>query len=91
MPSVVAVPITDLALERGEIGQEEDENLVMKIVAASPRASLRMIAEQAKFSKSKIERIFRRLVDDKMLSKHRSKYRLTEKGKKELGIRDEDD
>jgi hypothetical protein len=91
MPSVVAVPISDLAVERTEAAQESDENLIMKIIAASPRASLRMIAEQAKFSKSKVERIFHRLVEDKMLSKHRAKYRLTEKGKKELGINDDDD
>jgi hypothetical protein len=87
MPSVVAVPISDLAVERTEADQESDENLIMKIVAASPRASLRHIAEVAKFSKGKVERIFHRLTEDKLMSKHRGgKYRLTDKGKKELGI-----
>jgi hypothetical protein len=91
MPSVVAVPVSDLAVERAEASQESDENLVMKIVAASPRASLRGISEASGFSKSKVERLFTRLVGDKMMTKHRGKYRVTEKGKKEIGIVDDED
>jgi predicted transcriptional regulator len=92
MPSVVAEPISQLALERSEAVQESDENLILKIIAASPRASLSQIGDAAKFTKSKVQRILSRLVDDKLLAKHRnSKYRLTEKGKKEIGVASNED
>jgi DNA-binding IclR family transcriptional regulator len=72
--------------------QESDENLILKIIAASPRASLSQIGDAAKFTKSKVQRILSRLVDDKLLAKHRnSKYRLTEKGKKEIGVASNED
>lgn len=99
MPSVVAAPIGDTALERGERGQEDDENLILKIIAASPRASVANIAIAANFisaegkpQKSKTQRIIMRLLEDKMIEKHRgSKFRPTKKGKKEIGIDDDDD
>jgi hypothetical protein len=98
MPSVVAVPISENALERGERGQEDDENRILKIIAASPRASIAQIATAADFisdgkpQKSKTLRICQRLVEDKMLERHRgTKYRLTKKAQKELGIEKSDD
>jgi hypothetical protein len=91
MPSIVAVPISQLALERGEADQESIENLVMKIVAASPLATMSQIADRAKVTKAKVQRIFNALVDDKLMTKHRKKYRLTEKGKKEIGVSVSDD
>lgn len=98
MPSVVADPISENALERGERGQEDDENRILKIIAASPRASISQIAIAADFitngkpQKSKTLRICQRLVEDKMLERHRgTKYRLTKKANKELGIHESDD
>lgn len=99
MPSVVAEPISEMALERGERGQEDDENLILKIIAASPRASIAQIATAAKFTfsdgkpaKSKVQRIILRLLEDKLIERHRgSKYRPTKKGKNELGIGDDED
>jgi hypothetical protein len=99
MPSVVAMPISEMALERGERGQEDDENLILKIIAASPRASIAQIATVAKFTssdgkpqKSKVFRIVTRLLEDKLIERHRgTKYRPTKKGKKELGIDVDDD
>lgn len=99
MPSVVAEPISEMALERGERGQEDDENLILRIIAASPRASIAQIATTAKFTsddgkpqKSKVFRIISRLLDDKLVEKHRgTKYRPTKKGKKEIGMGDDDD
>lgn len=99
MPSVVAEPVSDTTLERGELKQEDDENLVLKIVAASPRASIAQIATAAKFTfsdgkpaKSKVQRIIIRLLEDKLIERHRgSKYRPTQKGKKEIGMGDDED
>jgi hypothetical protein len=91
MPSVVAVAIGDMALERAEANQESDENLVMKIVAASPKHSMAKIGDVAKFSKAKVQRILSRLVEDKLMTRHRTKYKLTERGKKEIGVRELDD
>ncbi len=99
MPSVVAAPISELILEHGERSQEDDENLVLKIIAASPRASMNQIATTAKFvsengrpQKSKVQRIITRLLDDKLVEKHRgNKYRPTKKGKREIGMEDCDD
>ncbi len=91
MPSVVAAPMGDIAVEIAEANQESDENLIMKIIAASPRHSMAKVAEVARFTKAKVQRILNRLVEDKMMSRHRSKYKLTEKGKKEIGVRADDE
>jgi predicted transcriptional regulator len=94
MPSVVAKPVGELAVERNEAKAESDENQVLKIIAASPQASLGAIANRVGFSKAKVQRIIHRLKLDKMVTNHRgSKYRTTKKGDKAIGVkrRSEDD
>ena len=98
MPSVVAKPISEMTLEAGEVVQESDENKIMRLIYDNPKASFSTLAEKAGFmsegqpNKGKVQRIVDRLKDDKMLEKHRgwSKYRLTKKGEKEIGVTDDD-
>jgi Mn-dependent DtxR family transcriptional regulator len=60
----------------------------MKIIAASPRASFAQMAERANISKSRVQKAIGKLTEDGLLKKHRgSKYRLTQKGESEIGIK----
>ena len=93
MPSVVAVPAAEATIEEGRRKLETDENRVLRILAASPNASFSHIAMRAGFevegrpSKAKVQRIMANLVQYKFAVKHRSgKYRITEKGKEEIGM-----
>jgi hypothetical protein len=95
MPSVVAVPIADTALEAGERKREEEENRVLWVLADNPRASFMRIAQKCDFiidgreQKAKVQRIVARLFADKLVAKHRGRYRLTALGRKELGLKDD--
>lgn len=92
MPSVVAEPISDKALDRREIDQEDDENLILKIIAASPKGTIRSIADTANFGMSKVYRVISRLIENKFIEKHRNnKYRITRKGRREIGQESDDD
>ena len=93
MPSVIAVPIAEATLEEGRQKLETDENRVLRVLADSPHSSFTHIAVRAGFdvdgrpSKSKVQRVMAILVQYKFVVKHRSgKYRITDKGKKEIGI-----
>jgi hypothetical protein len=98
MPSVVAVPITDFELEAGEAEQETEENILLGVIGMNPKASIAGLAHKARFmgetgqpQKSKVFRIISRLLDDKLIQRHRGgKYNLTAKGKRELGWNDDD-
>jgi hypothetical protein len=95
MPAVVAVPIADTAFEAGDRKREDEENRVLWILAENPRASFMRIAQKGDFvidgreQKAKVQRIIGRLAADKLVAKHRGKYRITELGRKELGLKDE--
>jgi predicted transcriptional regulator len=70
------------------------ENLLLKIIANSPRASLTQIGKEANMTKAKVQKIIARLREDKMLASHRNgKSKITDKGRKEIGIacREDDD
>ena len=93
MPSVVARAIADMTLEAGKRKLEEEENRVLRALHQNPKASFGMLAVRCCFviegrpSKTKIHRIMASLVCDKLVVKHRSgKYRITDKGKEEIGI-----
>jgi hypothetical protein len=92
MPSVVAVPVADLTMEEGRRKLENDENRVLKIMAASPNATFEQIAVRCGFvnegrpSRSKVQRIIKSLLEFSFVSKHRNgKYKLTKKGETEIG------
>jgi len=100
MPSVVAIPISEAAVEGGEQKQEADENRVLRALGDSPKASLSFLAKKCGLvggngepSKRRVQTIMVRLLKDKLVAHHRGggKYILTEKGKKEIGYNDGDD
>lgn len=98
MPSVVASPITDFELEAGEARQETEENRLLFAINDAPRSSIAALALRANFvdetgqpQKSKVFRLCKRLLDDKLVELHRGKYRLSARGRKEIGQGDDDD
>lgn len=94
MPSVVAKAVSESAIEAGERVQEADENKVMFALAVNPRASFTVLANKCGFvidgrlQKTKVHRVITRLVEDKLAVRHRGRYVLTDKGKKEIGFDD---
>ena len=101
MPSVVARPISELTLEAGEATREADENVILRLMHNHPTASFTDLARRAEWmtldgrpSKVRVQRIMERLHEDRLVQKHRGgKYRLTEKGNREIGVgkKDEND
>ena len=99
MPSVVAVPITEQGAERRGAVAEADENTVLGLIHTHKNASMSEIARKSGFvlpnglpSKAKVQRIIERLKISKMVYKYRgSKYKLTKKGCKEIGVKQEQD
>ena len=99
MPSVIAVPITEMGAERRAASAEADENAVMKIIHDCKNASFAEIAKLSGFvlpngmpSKAKVQRVIGRLKDNKMVYNFRGrKYRLTKKGCKAAGVKWEQD
>lgn len=92
MPSVVAVPVADAAVEASEGKQEADENRILFALEENPRASFQVLATKAGIllengtpHKSKMHRLLTRLAADKLVVKHRGRYMITEKGKHEIG------
>jgi hypothetical protein len=99
MPSVVAEPVSEATLERVEQSQEYEENRVLRALADSPGASNSAIASRCglllangKPHKTKAQRLLERLLSDKMVERYRGgKFRITKKGKKEVGLDDDED
>lgn len=98
MPSVIAVPIAEERLKGGEERLEADENRVLFALGDNPKASLSFLAEKCGFvidgrpQKTRVHRIMSRLREDKLVVQHRgSKYVLTTKGRKEVGIEGNND
>lgn len=96
IPSVVAVPISDQEMEAGERTQEADEDVMLLTLDRFKNVSVARLARECRWmsetgepQKSKAFRVLRRLVDDKLAEIVRGKYRLTAKGKKEIGANDE--
>ena len=93
MPSVVALPISEITVEAGEQFREADENRLMRFMHANERASFSELASKMGFTengapqKYRVQRIIARLKDDKMVEKYRGgRYRLTRKGEEEIGV-----
>lgn len=96
MPSVVAVPISEHELERGERDQISDENVLLAIIGHNPNASMADLARKANWLtpageplKSKVFRTGQRLREEKFVEVVRGKFRLLTKGRKEIGWDDE--
>ena len=92
LPSIVAVPLARIALEASSGLLEADENAVMLAIYDEPTASLDRLATKCNFQldgrpqRSKVHRILKTLSDYKFVAKHRrGKYRLTAKGRAEIG------
>jgi hypothetical protein len=89
--SVVAVPISDLTMEAGKANMESDENRILMALVDQPGASFVRLSDLCGFSvegrpqKTRVARAIDRLKDDKLVVKHRRKYRITKKGAKEVG------
>ena len=98
MPSVVAKPVSELKLQMEEGKQESEENLLMRAIAANRNCSIANLAIKCGFiggtgqpQKSKVHKMCSRLVEEKLLERRGNKYRITSKGKREIGWQEEDE
>jgi hypothetical protein len=98
MPSVVAKPVSELKLQMEEGKQESEENSLMRAIAADRNSSIANLAIKCGFigatgqpQKSKVHKMCGRLVEEKLLERRGNKYRITPKGKREIGCKDDDD
>jgi Bifunctional DNA primase/polymerase, N-terminal/AAA domain len=98
LPSVVAMPLARMALEASSSTLEADENLVLDALYDERNASQDRLATKCGFlidgrpSRTKVHRILKTLADYKFVVKHRrGKYRLTAKGRAEIGHADDDE
>jgi len=98
MPSVVAKPVSEFKLQMDEGKQESEENMLMRAIAANRNSSIANLAIKCGFvgatgqpQKSKVHAMCGRLVEEKLLERRGNKYRITPKGKREIGWQDDDD
>src|SRR5262249_36022182 len=98
VPSVVAKPVSEFKLQMDEGKQESEENLLMRAIAANRNRSIANLAVARGFvcatgqpEKSRWYAICSRLVEEKLLERRGNKYRITQKGKREIGWKDDDD
>ncbi|TFW53644.1 hypothetical protein CT676_40610 [Bradyrhizobium sp. MOS001] len=98
MPSVVAKPVSEFKLQMDEGKQESEENVLMHAIAADRNGSIANLAIKCGFiggtgqpQKSKVHAMCGRLVEEKLLERRGNKYRITPKGKREIGWKDEED
>lgn len=96
MPSVVAEPVNEMMLQMAESSQDRDEIALLGAIARNKNASLNALAILCGFKndagrpqKSKVERLGRRLKEDKLVESVRGKFRITAKGKREIGWDDD--
>jgi hypothetical protein len=96
--SVVAKPVSELKLQMEQGRQESEENMLMRAVAANRNSSIADLARQCGFigktgqpQKSKVYAMCRQLVEEKLLERRGEKYRITPKGQREIGWKDDDD
>ena len=98
MPSVVAKPVSELKLQMEEGKQESEENMLMRAIAENRNISIANLAIKCGFvgstgqpQKSTVFKMCGRLVEEKLLERRGNKYRITPKGKREIGWKDDDD
>lgn len=98
MPSVVAKPVSDIKIQFAEKRQEREEDMVLGFIARNKKISMGDLAIKCNFisaagnpQKSKVFRLCSQLVEDKLLEKRGAGYRITNKGKKEIGWEDENE
>lgn len=96
LPSVVAEPVNEMMLQIAESSQDRDEVALLGVIARNKNASLSTLAtlcgfynDSRKPMKSKVERLAKRLKDDKLIEAVRGKLRITAKGKREIGWDDD--
>jgi hypothetical protein len=96
IPSVIADPITEQVAERRGVVAEEDDKTVLRLVNLHKgNISINGIAQAAVWfhpngsvAKSKAQRVIERLKGSKFIYRfHGSKYRLTKKGAKLIGVK----
>jgi hypothetical protein len=98
MPSVVAKPVSEIKLQFAEAKTEREEITLLNFIAGNKNASIADLAIKCNFisaagnpQKSKVFAMCGRLVEDKLLEKRGNKYRITNKGKKEINWDGEND
>ena len=98
MPSVVARPISELKQQMEEGKRESEDAMVLRAIAADRNISIAELARKCGFvnstgqpMKSTVFRICNQLVEEKLLERRGNKYRITAKGKKEIGWKDTND
>lgn len=98
MPSVVAKPVSEIKVQFAEAAQEREETTLLNFIAGNKNASISDMAIRCNFisaggnpQKSKAYGMCQRLVEEKLLERRGPKYRITAKGKKEIGWGGEDD
>jgi hypothetical protein len=98
MPSVVAKPVSELKLQMEEGKRESEENMLMRTIAENRNSSIANLAIKCGFvgatdqpQKSKVYAMCGRQVAEKLLERRGNKYRITAKGKWEIGWQDDDD
>jgi hypothetical protein len=98
MPSVVARPISELKQQMEEGRRENEDAMMLRAIAADRNISIAELAKKCGFvsstgqpMKSTVFRICSQLVEEKLLERRGNKYRITAKGKKEIGWKDTND
>lgn len=98
MPSVIAKPIGEIQIELAQKQTEMKEEAVLGAIHRSPRGSIAMwatlagfITKEGKPQKSTVLRLCQRLADEKFLVKSRGRFKLTKKGRQEIGLENDDD
>jgi hypothetical protein len=99
IPTVHAVAITEAEEKKQEESAEYEENRLLAALAGKKPLSVAELAQRCGWLhadgtpyKSKVQRVIARLKVDQLVMRVRGrKYRLTEKGRKELGADDDDE
>jgi hypothetical protein len=97
IPTVIARHLTDTAQEEMSKVARSDEDLILQALNDTPGLSLANIAKTLGWytakhdpNKGKVHRIVNRLKKDKFVQMERGRFRLSDKGKKAVSVRDGD-
>jgi hypothetical protein len=86
LPSVVAKPMSQAAVEASEEASERDEDRLLRALYEAPRGSLGKLGERLGWKKRKVQTIMERLAVDKLASQVRNrKFEITDKGRDAIG------
>ncbi len=98
MPSVIAKPISEIKIQLTEGKQQREEDMVLGFIANNKNISMNDLAIKCDFiggtgqpQKSKAFGMCGRLVEEGLLSKRGNKFRITPKGRREIGLGSRDD